>query len=103
MKKRRWQATCLALALAGILAFADLSWAQVWAGGGGPYCPNYQNSQSGNGGRGRSSSYQNCPNNPGYRARQGRANYYSKGRRGPRQGVGTNTPNPQTGAPEATL
>jgi hypothetical protein len=106
MKNRRWPATCFALALAGILALADLSWAQVGAGGGGPYCPNYQNSQYGYGGRGRSSGYQNCPNYPGYRAQgaqgaQGRGNY-SKGRQGLRQGGRANTPNPQTGAPEVT-
>lgn len=103
MKKHRWQATGFALALAGIMIFADLSWAQGRGGGGGPYCPAYQTSQAGGGGLGP--GYQNCPNYPGYtKSGQGWSSY-SQGRRGPRRGLRANPPNssnPQTNPPEVT-
>ncbi len=100
MKKWRWLATGFALALAGIMIFADLSWAQGQGGGGGPYCPAYQTSQSG--GRGRNPGYQNCPNYSGY-CRNGQGwGSSSQGRQGPRRGLRANPPNPQTNAPEVT-
>lgn len=67
----------LALTLAGVFLFADLSSAQRRGGGGGPWCQLNQASQdtgagSGRGqgwgrGRGRGRGNANCPNYPQYR------------------------------------
>lgn len=92
-----WSLT-LALALAGIILWANLSWAQCRGGGGpGALCPVNQTPQNTVQGQGNA----NCPNYPGYRAgRQGRgANAQSfQGQSGP----GRNATNPPANPPNAT-
>ncbi len=90
----------LALALAGIILWANLSWAQRRGGGGpGAFCPVNQAPQNTVQGQGQGNA--NCPNYPGYRGgRQGRgANAQGfQGQRGP----GRNAPNPPANQPNAT-
>ena len=90
----------LALALAGIILWANLSWAQYRGGGGpGALCPVNQTPQNTVQGQGQGNA--NCPNYPGYRGgRQGRgANAQGfQGQRGP----GRNAPNPPASQPNAT-
>ena len=98
MKNRRWLWTCFALALAGILVSAELSWAQC--GGYGPRGQGYQVSQTG--WRGRGPAYANGSNYADYRyCAQGQGNY-AQGPRGPRRGVPNNSPNSQTTNPQTT-
>ncbi len=89
----------LALALAGTMFWANLSWAQGrWGGGPGPWCPLNQTSQDTWQGRGPGNP--DCPNYPGYRTRgqgMGMNTQGFQGARGP-QGRGMNSQpnNPNT-------
>ena len=101
MKNQRWLATCLALALAGIMIWAEAGWAQ--GRGDGPRGQANQGYQGG--GPGQGPNYQNCPNYPAYQnSPQGQGNY-PQGRRGLRRGGRANQPNqpnPQTNPPAVT-
>ena len=96
---RKWLVTVFALALAGVLAWADLSWAQC--GGYGPGNRGYQACQAGwQGGAGP--GYANCPNYAGnsYCA-QGYGNYGRGERRAGWSGRDSYS-NPSTSATPAT-
>ncbi len=78
MKPYRWLAFCLALALAGVLAVADLSWAQCRGYGGYGYNYGYGPGWQGYGYRGCRAGWQG-------RGNYGYANYpdyYGAGYRG---------------------
>ena len=102
LDKRMFWSLGLALALAGIILWANLSWAQCRGGGGpGQVCPVNQTSQNTWQGQGRGQGNTNCPNYPGYRnGPQGRgAN--AQGFQG-QQGPGRNAPNPPANPTNAT-
>jgi len=99
MKINKRLAVFLALALAGAMLWANLSWAQGRGGGRGPGGP-YKNQSSQNTWQGRGQGNPNCPY-PGFRGgSQGQGQGPSaQGARGPRgpQGKGAN---PQTNYPD---
>lgn len=104
MENLRWLATCLAVALAGIIIWTEAGFAQGRGGGPrGQANQGYQGEQLT-----RGPNYQNCPNYPAYQYcpqnPQGQGNN-PQGRRGPRRGGRAIQPTPQTNQtnpPEAT-
>ncbi len=102
IKTRMVWSLALAMALAGIILWANLSWAQCRGGGQG-LCPVYQNSQNTVQGRGQGRGNANCPYYPGSGYRGGRqgqgANAQGlQGQRGP----GQNAPNAPANQPSTT-
>ena len=90
------------LALAGIILWANLSWAQCQGGGQG-LCPVNQNSQNTVQGRGQGRGNANCPYYPGSGYRGGRQGQgaNAQGRQG--QGsAGQNAPNAAANQPGTT-
>jgi len=86
----------LALTLAGVLLWANLSWAQG-RGGGGPWCQLNQTTQDTGQGQGQGRGNADCPNYPGYRnGPQGRGAKAqgNQGQRGPGQNAPTTPANP---------
>jgi len=103
LEKRIFWSLALALALAGIILWANLSWAQgrQGGGGGGPWCPLNQTSQNTWQGQGQGPGNTNCPNYPGFRrGPQGRGGN-AQGFQG-QQGPGRNAPNPPANPPNVT-
>lgn len=92
--KRMFWSLALALALAGIILWSNLCWAQGRQGGGGPWCPVNQATQtSQDTWQGRGQGNTNCPYYPGVRrGPQGRGGN-ARGFQG-QQGPGRNAPNP---------
>jgi len=87
----------LSLTLAGVLLWANLSWAQGRGGGGGPWCQANQASQDAWQGQGPGRGNANCPNYPGYRncpRGQGAKAQGFQGQRGPGQNAPDTPANP---------
>jgi len=101
MENLRWPATCLAVALAGIIIWTEAGWAQ----GRGAGLQGQANQGSQVEGANRGPNYPNCPNYPAYQYcpqnLQGQGNN-RQGRRGLRRGGRANQPTSQTNPPEAT-
>ncbi|MHB8068040.1 MAG: hypothetical protein ACYDIC_09080 [Desulfobaccales bacterium] len=92
----------LALALAGIILWANLSWAQCQGGGGpGALCPVNQTSQNTLQGQGQGQRNTGSPTNPGYRGGPQGRGAKAQGFQGQR-GPGRNAPNPPANPPNAT-
>jgi len=88
----------LALTLAGVMLWANLSWAQGrGGGGGGPWCQLNQATQDTGPGPGRGRGNANCPNYPGYRNGPQGPGANAQGnqeQRGPGQNASTTPANP---------